>query len=62
MGFAGYTDDDGTLLYGFLCVFDLEDATLRGALASSVRIQALCGRVTNKVTASLSYWFRNMME
>lgn len=31
MGFADNADDDGTLLDGFLCVFHLEDAALRGA-------------------------------
>lgn len=29
MSFADDTDDYGTLLYGFLGVFDLEDAALR---------------------------------
>ena len=28
MSFADDADDDGALLYGFLCVFDLEDTAL----------------------------------
>ena len=32
VSFADDADDDGTLLHGLLCIFDLEDTALRGAL------------------------------
>lgn len=55
VGLGDYADDDGTLLDGFLGIFDLEDTTLRRAGETEVsgdggqRI-----RSTNKVTESLS--------
>jgi hypothetical protein len=35
VGLADDSNDDRTLLYGFLCIFDLEDTTLRRANRAS---------------------------
>lgn len=55
MGFADDADDDGTLLDGFLCIFDLEDSALGRALRLLVKdpCSTIAGLAHN-VTESLS--------
>ena len=53
MCFAHYPDYDGTLLDGFLGVFDLEDAALGGAGGVLV-CEVWRDHLAYKVTASLS--------
>lgn len=57
VGFADDAHDDGALLYGLLCVLNLEDTALGGAGRESVSLRevSICVFTSSyKVTESLS--------
>lgn len=43
MGLADNAYDDGTLLDGFLCILDLEDTALRGAVEALEQVHESLG-------------------